>query len=678
MTEFANLELALIEPSLTNPRKHFNATKLDELTQSIRSSGVHSPILVRALPGSRVAETSFCSEYGKQLVPRAVRPVYELVAGERRLRASRQAGMPTIPAIIRELTDEQVLEIQIVENLQRDDLTALEEAEGYDALMQHAAINADAVATKIGKSRSYVFSRLKLLDLSLESKQALGAGQIDASRALLIARIPDAKLQAKALAYATEVEGYSGETHSVRALQTWLQKNVMLRLENAAFKITDARLVKEAGSCKECPKRTGANPDLFSDVDGADICTDPVCFHAKEDAHRATMVTQAEKKGMRLIEGKEAKEVCRGYQGSRLDGYLPLSQVREDASNMVGTMATGMRSPTLRDLLGKDAPSPVLIENPYTKEFIEAVPAEEAEALLVMRGLIKATKAQADKEEEISTEIEILQNHLAKKIERATREATFQAVLDGIRAMPDAQVHKLLAGDVLRHWLLSQLGYGIDEDDMALMLGYTFEDGVDEMDALSMHIRACPSATLVRAVAIHMIMEDRQINFGGAPQEPPILKAMEAAVQISTEHIHKEIKATIKAETNAEIKALRAQLTTKVSVDTQPTDTQPDPSAKTTKAPAGRKAKLNAADAMSGIAKALEEQSSLSIGFASGQQVRITSDTDQLPLPQQKYAGKTGTVVRPGDDDGHWDVSFKGCTGGVAMFAGVHLVELAA
>jgi len=120
--QFAQIGLGAITPSLTNPRKNFNQVKLQELADSIKASGVHQPILVRFLPGHRTPDTD-----------RNV--VYELVAGERRYRASQMAGLETIPAMIRPLTDAQVLEIQIVENLLRDDLTELEEAEGYGALM---------------------------------------------------------------------------------------------------------------------------------------------------------------------------------------------------------------------------------------------------------------------------------------------------------------------------------------------------------------------------------------------------------------------------------------------------------------------------------------------------------------------------------------------------------------
>lgn len=114
-TEFKNLALYLIAPSVTNPRKNFNPAKLAELAEDIKRRGIDTPITVRPLPGSRVADTD-----------RTVQ--FELVCGERRLRASELAGVATIPAMVRDLTDDQALEIQLCENLKRDDLTELEAA----------------------------------------------------------------------------------------------------------------------------------------------------------------------------------------------------------------------------------------------------------------------------------------------------------------------------------------------------------------------------------------------------------------------------------------------------------------------------------------------------------------------------------------------------------------------
>lgn len=661
MTEqFAQVPLRIITASLTNPRKTFDPVTLLELSESIKASGVHQPVLLRPLPGERVADTDRAVEY-------------ELVAGERRYRASQMAGLATIPALIRPLTDQQVLEVQIVENLQRDDLTELEEAEGYERLIQHTGMNVDAVADKIKKSRSYVFARLKLLDLSQECKQAMREGKIEASHAVLIARIPDTTLQTKALAEATRPIGIHGDqVISVRAFQSWLQANVMLRLDAATFPITDTRLVPAAGSCKDCPKRTGANPDLFAEVNSADLCTDPVCYRAKADAHRTVMVTKAEAKGMRLIEGKEATEICRKYSNT-LDGYLPLSQVREDAIDVV---SGATKKPTLRDLLGKDAPNPVLIEHPHTKELIEAVPEAEAEALLVLRGLIKATQEQAEREEVTSYEINRLKSSLDDKIARTARQATYEAVVDGIRATPDDRAASLVGGDMLRAWWIARIDDPIDADDMAEMFGYTFDEGVDEIDALTLHIRATSNANLMRALAVYMAGTDRIPGYAhhNSPlPAPDVLNGLCYTLQLSTEDITKDVKKTIKAETAAKIKALQAELKPTVA---KPAAAPVVSETKPATNPAKRNRKINAEEAQAGIAEAMQATAPDTVpncwagdSFAVGQTVRITTDDNRLGLIARKHGGKTGTITRREDGGGYWDVTFKGRGGGVAMFA---------
>lgn len=654
--QFTIIQRANVVRSLTNPRTVFDPAYLQDLANSVKDHGIIQALLVRPLPASRVPDT-----------PRNV--THEIVCGECRDRASEIAGVDEYPVMIKDLTDDQVLEIQLVENLKRRDLSELEEAQGYEKLMQHAHLNADQVAGKIGKSRAYVYGRLKLLDLSQECKLALREGKIKPSHALLIARIPDAKLQTKALAEATRPITATGDQFiSERAFQSWLQANVMLRLDAATFAITDTRLVKDAGSCKDCPRRTGANPDLFAEVNSADLCTDPACYHAKADAHRAAMIAKAEAKGLRLVEGKEAKEICKPNT-SKLDGYLPLSQVREDSTiNVAGVD----KKPTLRDLLGKDAPDPVLIEHPVTKELIEAVPTAEAEALLITRGLIKATQEQAKAEKTIQFEIDTLKRHLDEKVERTGREAIFQAVLDGIRTTPDARVIKLLDGEVLRGWFLSMLGEWLDADAMALMLGYTFEDGVDEFDALSMHIRASNTTTLLRALVIQMAMQDRVYD-QPSKDGPPILNGLCATLQINAADITAQSKKAVKAETAQRLKALQAQLrsTTTQSVTT-PADTsyqgeggEPKTNKPTAKQPAPRKAKLTPAQALSGIAAAMqgdEHQAttaspgdistpaatlpSLLSGFEVNQSVRVTTDTALLGPAVRKHAGRDGVIAK--------------------------------
>lgn len=671
MTEqFAQIGLSLITPSLTNPRKSFHQERLQELANSIKASGVHTPIMVRFLPGSRTPDTD-----------RNV--IYELVAGERRYRASIMAGLDTIPAMIRPLSDDQVLEIQIVENLQRDDLSELEEAEGYEKLMQHSGLNADQVGAKIGKSRSYVYARLKLLDLSQECKQAMRDGTIDASRALLIARIPDSKLQLKALEYATKPE-YNGDMPSVRSLQNWLKSNVMLKLENATFKITDARLVESAGSCTMCPKRTGANPDLFADVDGADICTDPDCFHGKTAAHRADLVKKAEAKGMRVVEGKEALEMCAMYQVVP-KGYSTLGQVRKDLA------AEGQDPQTLRQLLGKDTPNAILFEHPRNKELMELVPTDEAEAMLLAKGLLKAESTNAARNEKsLNEELKYLTGQVEHATRKAIHKAIFSATVDAIRGTPDQDAPALFSADFLRAYLLSQIDLMyLDEDDFATALGYTFQDGEDEADALSMHVRACSSANLYRATAIILALEYRQMPHSDNP--PAILNALVKQLDIDTKSASKGVKDAIKAEYSEKIKAVKAQIEAQKPLLPIAPLAQPEPVAgkgpkadsKANRAPL-RKPKLSAEDAQSGIAAAMQgmeqsatarsevQQGEQDVSFPVGQKVRVTNDSDKLALNKTKHKGKEGTVTEV-QDDTRW-VSFKGRSGGLACF---ELSELA-
>jgi ParB/RepB/Spo0J family partition protein len=544
---FVTLPLASITPSLTNPRKSFNAVKLTELAESIKASGVHQPILIRPLPGSRVGET------GRWVT-------HEIIAGERRYRASLQAELETIPALVRELTDEQVLEVQIVENLQRDDLTALEEAEGYEQLIaSQPALTAEAIARKIGKSRSYVFGRLKLLDLSVECKAAMRAGEIDASRALLIARIPDTALQTKALNEATRVD-YRGEVPSLRVLQHWLQANVMLKLDNAAFNVFASQLVPAAGGCMTCPKRTGASPDMFYDVVGPDLCTDPVCFHAKEDAHRANVLAAAEKRGMKLIDGDDAKKIMPNQYTSYMDGYSPLTQERTDTADGQPT--------TLGQLLGADPIGAVLIENPYTKELVAAVPTLEAEAVLLARGLVKAVEAKAAKWDDVEAEIKRLKARAQKDILKRFRADAFTQLADTVHSCSDDLSAKMLAPGLLRAWWLRQVDE-LDNTELAKLFNLELvhpdtKPSQAQHEAQStqirLHVQRCDSGKLYQAMVLWMVMDDNPSYFYSDPEQATLFEALASELGVDLDSIESEANDAVQDEYADELKKLKAQL----------------------------------------------------------------------------------------------------------------------
>ena len=167
-----DIPLSCIQESKTDPRRQFDETKLAELADNIRQHGVLQPILVRPMPGREAG-------------------CYQLLAGARRYRASKLAGRESIPATVRELSDTECLELQLIENLQRADVHELDEARGYAALMQLQPGNytVEVLGEKIGRSAKYVYARLRLLQLVDEAQEAFYLGRLSVAHAFEIARI---------------------------------------------------------------------------------------------------------------------------------------------------------------------------------------------------------------------------------------------------------------------------------------------------------------------------------------------------------------------------------------------------------------------------------------------------------------------------------------------------------
>jgi len=169
-TRPAELELESIQPNPYQPRKTMDASGLEELRDSILQHGVLQPIVVRRLDDNR----------------------YQLVAGERRWRASRLAGLARIPAVIKErVTDAEMLELALVENVQRRDLDPLERAQGYKTMMEQLALTQDAVAGKVGLKRSTVANHLRLLELPPKAQEALAKNLITMGHARALLSLAD-------------------------------------------------------------------------------------------------------------------------------------------------------------------------------------------------------------------------------------------------------------------------------------------------------------------------------------------------------------------------------------------------------------------------------------------------------------------------------------------------------
>jgi ParB family chromosome partitioning protein len=172
----AQIPIDLIQRNPRQPREKFDLEELENLAASIREHGVIQPLIVSPGKGG----------------------LYTLIAGERRLQAARKAGLKTVPVVIRHATDQQLLELALIENVQRADLNAIEEAEAYQHLAKEFKLSHETIATRVGKSRVAVTNTLRLLEASTAVKQALVDGQITEGHARAILTLP-AKAQEQLL-----------------------------------------------------------------------------------------------------------------------------------------------------------------------------------------------------------------------------------------------------------------------------------------------------------------------------------------------------------------------------------------------------------------------------------------------------------------------------------------------
>ena len=182
-----SLEIDYIERNPDQPRKVFNKEKLAELTQSIQDNGVLQPILVRPLPAR--FKTDKDDDKSR----------YQIVAGERRWLAALMAGLLHMPAMVRDLSDQEVLEIGVIENVQRADLNPIEEAQAYAELINQFGRKQSEIASAIGKSRPYVANALRLLNLPKLAQEYLLDGKITAGHARAILSAPDPQALAEAV-----------------------------------------------------------------------------------------------------------------------------------------------------------------------------------------------------------------------------------------------------------------------------------------------------------------------------------------------------------------------------------------------------------------------------------------------------------------------------------------------
>jgi ParB/RepB/Spo0J family partition protein len=418
------LELLPLDRIAESPTNHRSRSwgDMEGLTASVREKGVVEPVLVRPMKG--IGENMFM-----------------LVFGARRYRASKAAGLATIPAMIRDLSDFEVIELQVIENLQRADVHPLEEAEGYEQLLaaKEHEYSVDEIAAKVGKSKAYVYGRLKLLALGKEAREAFYQDEISASVALLLARIPVPELQLKALGEVREGDelgDYPGPM-SYRDAQDHIIAKYTLRLADTPFDRGDADLVPSAGVCTTCPKRSGAQPELFADVKSPDLCTDPTCFAAKKDAAWKQQQEKAKEKGLKVLTAKETAKVFSKYNsdGHTSNGspYVKLTDPCHDDP----------KHRTWKQILGKEAPEKVLARDQRGKvhELVDrdaALDAAKKAGVPVRKPVEPPTYDRAKHE-------------LEEKLRREVQRRIAAAVVERFEKVePDAKLWRIIAEALAR------------------------------------------------------------------------------------------------------------------------------------------------------------------------------------------------------------------------------------
>lgn len=550
--ELMMLDISCIVASLTNPRSYFDPEALTSLAAVIKTLGFIQPILLRKLPGQRLQDT-FASEDERHAT-------HEIVTGERRFRAARMAGLRRIPVLVQDLTDPQVLELQLLENLQREDLRPLEEASGYERLMLDQGYTADAVATAMHKSRAHIFATVKLLTLCPEAKQALNDGTLSRSTALLVAQRPTHALQ---IEFTKRVlAGPNGEAMSYREAKELAVRHYMTKLTEAPFQLTDADLVPKAGSCSQCPNRTGANPELW-DKAGPDTCTDTRCFSNKKEAYYERLTLQAATRGQKIITGREARELMPTEHVAPA-GYMLLDKPRNDIAQPEASMRT---------VLGQDVPADkvVLIESP-SGAMVEAISTRNAGAALQSKAAAKGGKAKPVTKDELEAEYHT-------RWRTAAVQATIEALesITDLDELPPAIAHRLILEDAQ---LLSK--------DLAASI-FNLPEGFSpsELRAATASVAEQPLAVQLQAILMLAAALD-VVPIPGLPAEKaPELSAVAAIAGVDI--------GSIKAKVQTDMLAEAAERAGTPPPAAQPAKSKP------------AKAKTSKADAAASIAQALQQ-----------------------------------------------------------------------
>jgi ParB/RepB/Spo0J family partition protein len=499
MEQIIDIPLNQLHESPFNPRRTF--VGIDELAANIAAEGrIHEPLLVRqnAVPGIELEG-------------------FEIVFGHRRFRAAGVAGLLTVPCMIRTMTDAEARSAQVAENLQRADVHPIEEAEGFQAMIDGDNLTADDLAAKFGKSRSYVYGRLKLLEACPAVRKACLAGEVGSEVALLIARLRTPTFQEKALNYISKeyhAKLSDGGKRSYRIIRDLLSEKFSLSLKDAIFDIEDEMLVSAAGHCVRCPKRTGNAPEFddinapvdrkdkygrFPDrapVHGTDVCTDPDCFAEKKKAHLKREAAKLETAGKTVIQGTKARQTI-DARGNVKGGFVKLADVRDALKK------------------AKDAkPTIVTLQDPRSGKTHQVVKVDELKAAGIKVKEQKPVGAYGESEEDRKKR----EAAHAKTVEKARTEIDSRVdLLKRVRAAAAAAPRSAFDLQMIAQVACAGVGWN-DKATLAELYGV-------ERQALEAHIAKLPVDALTLFILDCALIQNVRVEMYALDRKPEQLLA---------------------------------------------------------------------------------------------------------------------------------------------------------
>lgn len=331
-TKTDSITLDRLRPGATNPRKHFDPDYIGEMANSIRQHGIIQPLTVR--PDWCIGKTS--EEIAQVNGNAPAVEFFEIVAGECRYRGAVEAPLAAVPTIVRFLGDKETLEIQLIENLQRKDITAVEEAQAYRALLDMGH-TVETIHQRTGLEIKTIYGKLKIIRAPDFLLEALEKKIVGARICEIVGRIPLPEMREKAgreiLNPGLFIEGEYGSMHlldnepmSVRLASMHVQTRYMRQLSGGAgqapapFDQDDAGLVPVidddqtgerigGGACTDCPMRSGNSPHVTGEIKRPDICMNPVCFAKKSEVHFAILQQNAVAEGKQLLTDDDSRQL---------------------------------------------------------------------------------------------------------------------------------------------------------------------------------------------------------------------------------------------------------------------------------------------------------------------------------------------------------------------------------